>query len=241
MTEPQPAQPDRPTALNPLWIFSIFVGLCETTAGFAAAMLSGWVQAMLAIFAVSFPVVVLTVFLVILWRKPIVLYGPRDFPENVDVALFAQVMRHNLSDTIELVGTTAASSATAVAEELKLSDVDAQQLVERAKSAVETSLRSRVAKIDLSAFLGAGSSLEFVVSDAATVSDLLDAIYTAIYQHVPRYTYGVSWLVRVQGDGRLLKDIGTNWALNTGYGSTDTRKLIDVGVTGGMELAIVKL
>jgi hypothetical protein len=240
MTQTDQAVPVRPAALTPLWIFSIFLGFCEVTAGAVASILDGWVQAMFAIFTVSFPVVVLATFLLILWKKPIVLYAPRDFPGDVDVAVFAQVMRHNLNGTIELAGETAASSATAVAEELLLSPAEAQALATKAKTAAEINVRSKVAKVDLSVFLGAGNVLDFVVTDTSTVSDLLNSIYAAIHRHVPRYTYGISWLLSVESDGRLLRDMGTNWALNTGHGRTDTRNLIELGIVGGMDLRVVR-
>jgi hypothetical protein len=86
-----------------------------------------------------------------------------------------------------------------------------------------------------------GNILDFLVTDMSTVSDFLDSIYAAIHQHVSRYTYGNSWLISVSSGGRLLRDMGTNWALNTGHGKTDSRRLIDVGVLGGMEMKVVKV
>ncbi|MEU9240174.1 hypothetical protein [Streptomyces sp. NPDC048385] len=52
--------------LNPLWIISLFLGLSETTVGIAAALSNGWVQGALAVFAVTFPVLVSGAFFSIL-------------------------------------------------------------------------------------------------------------------------------------------------------------------------------
>lgn len=106
-SELPPGQP--PRVLNPLWIIALFLGLSETTVGIAAALSSGWVQGLLAVFAVAFPVLVSAVFFFILWQRPEVLYAPGDFPEHVSINTYVDGMRRRAAagpDAIKRSSTT---------------------------------------------------------------------------------------------------------------------------------------
>jgi hypothetical protein len=200
-----------------------------------------WIQALFAIFSVGFPCVVLILFFVVLWKRPYVFYAPRDYPDNVAVDVFVKAMGENVRRGVEVAQTAAASSAAAMASEFQLDTGHTKMLVQKAKDVAEESVRLSVAEVDLSKFLNKDPILEFIVSEASTVNELLDAIYASISGHVAPHTYGVAWLVRIKGSRKPLFDIGTNWAMNSGYGNSDTRLLRNIGVVGGGEIEVVDL
>ncbi|GII67227.1 hypothetical protein Skr01_73120 [Sphaerisporangium krabiense] len=77
---------------NPLWIISLFLGTAEVTMGVAASRASGWAQGLFAVFSIAFPVGVAAAFFAILWKKPYVLYAPRDFGGRANVGEFVAAM-----------------------------------------------------------------------------------------------------------------------------------------------------
>src|SRR5437763_11920522 len=78
--------------LNPLWIISLFLAIAEITIGAVATQVHSWVQGLFAIFATAFPTGVAAVFFTILWKKPYVLYAPRDFPRHLDALDYVKAM-----------------------------------------------------------------------------------------------------------------------------------------------------
>src|SRR3954451_22299629 len=82
-----------PRNLNPLWIISLFLGLSEVTSGVAATQVDGASRASFTLFAIIFPSGVAIAFFAILWRKPQVLYAPRDFPKHLDARAYVQAMQ----------------------------------------------------------------------------------------------------------------------------------------------------
>jgi hypothetical protein len=108
-------------------------------------------------------------------------------------------MGENVRRGVEVAQTAAASSAAAMASEFQLDTGHTKMLVQKAKDVAEESVRLSVAKVDLSKFLNKDPILEFIVSEASTVNELLDAIYASISGHVAPHTYGVAWLVRIKG------------------------------------------
>jgi len=231
----------KPRVANPLWIISLFLGISEVTSGAVALKSQAWIQAVFTLFSVGFPCAVLVLFFIVLWKKPYVLYAPRDYSDDVDVEVFVKAMGENVRRGVEVAQTAAASSAEAVANEFHLDTGDTEMLVRKAKDAAEESVRLSVATVDLSSFLTRGSTLKFIVSESSTVNELLDAIYVSISAHVAPYTYGNSWQIKLKDAKNPLVDIGTNWAMNNEYGNSDTRLLGEVGIAGGGEIEVIDL
>jgi hypothetical protein len=67
------------SALNPLWIISIFLSFTETMLGYAVFNTQGGIQISLTIFVLAFPVFVATFFFIILWNRPGHLYAPTNY------------------------------------------------------------------------------------------------------------------------------------------------------------------
>lgn len=78
---------------TPLWLLAFFFSFAEIAMGFAVTQTTESLKTALAIFSVTFPVLVVTAFLLILWKKPYVLYPPRDFGVPADVGSFVNAMR----------------------------------------------------------------------------------------------------------------------------------------------------
>jgi hypothetical protein len=85
--------------MNPLWIISIFLGLTEAAAIAASIQSQGWIAGLYAIFSVLFAVAIATAFFWTLWRKPVVLYAPRDFSGHTSITTYVEAMNGPRSST----------------------------------------------------------------------------------------------------------------------------------------------
>lgn len=231
-----------PRVLNPLWIIALFLGLSETTVGIAAAQSSGWVQGLLAVFAVSFPVLVSTVFFIILWQRPEVLYAPGDFPEHVPINTYVDGMRRRSvhdPETIQAVvnDTLRAVLPTALANPSEISDV-----LEEAMATAEQTLAERTLTVDISPITGApGDVFRCTLFSTQTVSDFLDALWAdALHGFVPPLRYGRDWVLIDQRSNQQLRGLGSEWARGNSTES-DERPLSDAGITPASQLVAVRL
>jgi hypothetical protein len=240
MPEPEEDAKAKPRVANPIWMISAFLGVSEVTTGVVTTKSETWIQGMFAVFSIVFPSTVLILFFIVLWKKPYVLYAPRDFSENTDVNVFVNAMRQNVQRGVEVAQSAAASSAAEAVSNLSLGTGETEILVQQVKDKAVETVKHAVALVDLSNFLGHGSTMQFIVSQSSTVTELLDAIYASISGQVAPYNYGLSWLIRIKEADKLLVDIGTGWAMNNGYGNSDMRPLSEVGIYGGTGIEVVR-
>ncbi|MEU1993558.1 hypothetical protein ABZ511_03825 [Nocardia gamkensis] len=250
MTEQNPG-PVAPRGLNPLWIISLFLGVAETTTGTAATLASGWIQGVLAIFAVTFPLLVSGSFFAILWRKPEVLYAPRDFPEHVPVESYVNGMRRGTIGNVELVETAVRETLRSVvpdALEGSATPSEVSRVVDRAISVAHREIASRVLTITLDPAIhgmpaGAPETrLEFAVTDRTLVQDILDPVWAMMSNAVGAYTYGEQWVLMDRRTGRTLRadlNSGPQWDLRNTEG--DELRLRDLGIGAASELVVVLL
>lgn len=235
-----------PRVVNPLWIISLFLGLSETTVGVVAALASGWVQGVLATFAVTFPVLVSGAFFATLWRKPEVLYAPGDFPEHVSVGTYVDGMRRGSRGQVELLEEVVRDTLESVLPSfLSSAATPAQvtQLVNEAVASAHEGIASRVLTVDLSSVDSTvrDFQVQFPLFDEATVADFLDRVWVMLRDHVKPFTYGTRWILVDRKAGRTFADIGTEWAkANLGV-DEDYRLLKDVGIHASLDLAALLL
>ncbi|MEU1824029.1 hypothetical protein ABZ502_16575 [Streptomyces abikoensis] len=235
-----------PRVLNPLWIISLFLGLSETTVGVATVQSNGWAQAALALFAVTFPVLVSAAFFAILWKKPEVLYAPGDFPEHVPVMAYVDGMRRGSAVNTELLESVVQDTLqTVLPSFLSNTATPAQvtEMVEQAVASAHEGLARRMLTIDLSLTHPTFQDFraEFPLAETATVRDLLDGIWHILRHHVKPFTYGSQWILMDRKNGRVFNRIGTQWA-NEHLGlSSDTRSLKEVEIHATMDLAVLLL
>ncbi|MEQ1862786.1 MAG: hypothetical protein ABMA13_22930 [Chthoniobacteraceae bacterium] len=75
----EPTQLRKTPTITPLWIIAGFLSLTEVTLGYATTQVTGAVQWALAIFVMTFAILVLIAFFVILWNRPWVFYAPSEY------------------------------------------------------------------------------------------------------------------------------------------------------------------
>lgn len=250
MTSPREAAPagDRPAApdgagraLNPLWIISLFLGLAELTAGVATTQAKGWVQGLLAIFSVAFPSAVAAAFFLILWKRPLVLYGPGDYPDRPGIKDFSGALSSVTDRSLQNVDSAIRSAFDQVItpQLTTLGDDERRKsVIDKAVETARRDFRRNAIEVDISAIHPslAESPLIFPVTDSTTVSDLLDAVYYSIAGFVDTFTYNYRWILEDPRTGRQYRDIGTRWAQTRLGGGRDTRRLSEVGLRPGLRL-----
>lgn len=221
--------------LNPLWIISLFLGVSEVTVGIAATQSAGWIQGLLALFAVLFPVGVATAFFVILWLRPFVLYAPGDFSEHTTVTAYVEAMR-------------APYQPVAAVEEVARHAVEAMRpwmgdghatAVTHAMNVVREDLARRTITVDVGAALGLTSSgnllVNIPVDEKTSVAALLNSLATSTGNAVTPNRYGERWVLQL--DGTRFADIGSRWAMGCGL-PDDDRLLEAVGIPLGSTLTV---
>jgi hypothetical protein len=235
--------PERPPRiLNPLWIIALFLGLSETTVGVAAARSSGWVQGLLAVFAVSFPVLVSTVFFFILWQRPEVLYAPGDFPEHVPITTYVDGMRRRSASDLETIQVVVNDTLRAVLPAALDGRADASDVLDEAMATAEHALAERTLTVDVSPITGVpGDVFRCTGFSTQTVSDFLNALWAqALCDFVPPHRYGREWVLVDRQSNQRLRYLGSNWARSNGT-ENDARLLSGVGITPASHLAAVRL
>jgi hypothetical protein len=115
VTPAHPSDP-KPKGLNPLWIISAFLGISQVTVTAATTQATGWIQGLLAIFSVSFPVLIAIAFFFTMWRRPGVLYAPRDYGGDVDVRSYVRTLQSYSVKTAETAQAAMKESIAAIVE-----------------------------------------------------------------------------------------------------------------------------
>lgn len=248
------AEPTRrensPRVMNPLWIISLFLGLAQATVGIAATQANGWVQGLLAVFAVVFPSAVATTFFMILWKRPYLLYAPRDYPDQPSLKDYRAQMEYTAtvsSASDRSLANVEAAIRTAF-ETVLIPQLDAWQgggnresVVDEAVAAARRDYRDRTIEVDLAAIHGSLAHYPLVVpvTDDTTVTDLLDNIYFAIASYVDNFSYNRTWLVEDVATGRRYDEVGMYWARSNGGSGRDCRRIHEAGIRPGARLRAV--
>jgi len=77
---------------TPLWVIGLFVSLSEIAISVGIVGSTGFVQVMLALFAIAFPSMIAFGFFRILGKKPWLLYAPAEY-QGVDAVKFIKAIR----------------------------------------------------------------------------------------------------------------------------------------------------
>lgn len=242
---------------TPLGIIAIFVALSETIAGLAAVQTGGAVQLIFCLFAVLFPVLVATLFFLVLWSRSYVFYPPQEFGMDVNVTQYVEAMRHQAignQELLSLVQTSIKDTFRSGEAQIELSRVAKDQTVSKEVALQNAStvlaekavgrLQQSVLRIDISAFAvgtaGPLPELVFAYDAKADAFELLSSIYYQISDHVPAFTYGKVWALEDLETKQLILPSNVNWR--------DNRALADSGATveqfglqAGMALRAIEL
>jgi hypothetical protein len=221
---------------SPLWIIALFVALSQLTAGAAAVATNGTTSLVFAIFAVSFPVLVLIVFVCLLLFTPRTLYTPRQYPEHLRPIDYPEGIRFSRNErNTNLVlkeAVTEAVMAAVVTQHPAADDLAGQATV---RSLVAQTFEDVVDRnsvtLDRSFLMDGAEPVQIPVSSETTVDEFLDAVWFNISESVEPYTYNKSWIL---ADRELspLQAIGTSWAKRQGW-PRDDRTLEDGGIMPG--------
>jgi hypothetical protein len=87
-----------PVPRTPLGLMTLFVTFSETVLGVVATQTTGAVQMLLAVFVVTFPVLIAAGFFVILWHRPHHLYHPSEYGAGTTAEDFERATRPRPSD-----------------------------------------------------------------------------------------------------------------------------------------------
>jgi hypothetical protein len=238
---------ESPRNLNPIWVISLFLTLSEVTIGAVATQLSGWIQGLLAIFAVTFPAGVAAAFFFVVWHRPYVLYAPRDYTKNASLPSFVEAMtiaQRNRNRAIE-------EAVRATAETLiekHLTDLPSQQVTTNVKEAVQEA-HERFERLQVFVDSSAVArrygdpvpkSVAITAFDDTTMQEFLDELWAKLYPAFAPYTYGDQWILENVGTRKRFPSTRTS---STSHDPSlgDNRYLREVDIEPGDSLRIVLL
>ena len=238
-------------APTPLGIIALFVGLAETVTGLAATQTLGGTQIAFTSFAVGFPLLVGAAFFTVLWARPYVLYPPKEFGSNVDVARYVEAMRQHAVTEQQVLGLVRTSIADAVTSSQALEVIkdaalptvgsDArtaaleQAAFQLAQQAVERLERATIS-VDLSP-ISAGALgtaiLPFDPNEQAYT--FVSAIYFLIDVYVRPFTYAKGWILVDITTGQPFLPQNVDW--DEQHAIADSRLTVaDFGLKPGMRI-----
>lgn len=174
---------------GPLWIIAALLGLCELAMITVVTLGSGWIQAMFAIFAVMYPLLLTGLFFFVLIRHTAVLYAPKDYAGGTTFTEFAGVFAH----TQQLVTAKRERATLEVFRESVASVTDSASIADAVIERTQLAIASRALHVE-----GETPAPSFYVDAPvdASVQDLLDIIWLDhINRFVPPFSYGDRWLL----------------------------------------------
>jgi hypothetical protein len=233
---------DAPRYPSPLWIIALFIALSETTTGVAAIVTEGAIALIFTIFAVTFPLVVLSVFIWLLLNHPGNLYSPWQYPQGTSIEGYvAALSRETRRTTVVLGAAIGEAVATAAAADYARSDIPAKRddIRRMAADTFDKAVSQSSITVDRSRFFGAVEPVHIPVASDTTVDELLDSIFFTLSPSVEPFTYNKSWVL---ADSDLVprNAMGTLWAQRQGR-QRDERSLADAGMIPGSTLIAVPL
>ncbi|MFG2864587.1 hypothetical protein [Streptomyces sioyaensis] len=236
--------PGAPKALNPLWIISLFLTVSEAAAGTAATQTQGWLQAVLVLFSVAFPVGVASAFFAILVQRPYVLYAPKDYSKNPSVRDFVNALNTSRNRSVENMEASIRSAMEEVIPKMldaKMSALSRDSLVAEAIESAREDFRHRFIEISYSQMDQDMASAQIPVSEDTGVQEFLNEAWSFAPEWLPAYTYGDKWVLVDQEKGRSYHKMGALWARRHGKGESDDRLLYSTGISAGDILHAVPL
>jgi hypothetical protein len=224
--------------MNPLWIISLFLGLSEVTVGIAATQSTGWIQGLLAVFSILFPVGVATIFFVILWSKPFVLYAPRDYPEKTNVTSFVEAMTISATGQSKTFDKLLGSAVENALKRQLPDDKNEQRIqaeVQKALRLAHEQIKESSIFIDVSELESTMPRLAIPVFDDRDVRLFMDELWVALrWSGIQPYTYGKDWVLEDSRDGRRLDRIDGRPARQYLDAKLDSATISDFGLNSGV-------
>jgi hypothetical protein len=212
---------------SPLRVIASFIALSQALAITGSAATNGTARLILTIFAVTFPLIVLAVFVWLLVRHPANLYAPGEYTADTSVEKFATALDRR-QRAFEVVFAEAVPEALSSTETAGRVSTSGQSLT----SALDEALSERTVTIRLDDFSLEGPA-RIPVTKQTTVQDLLDQTYFSLKPSVGVFSYGRSWVLERENGERLN-------ALGSAYARPDSRLLEEAGIRAGDVLRAVR-
>ncbi|GLZ39271.1 hypothetical protein [Actinokineospora sp. NBRC 105648] len=225
--------------MNPLWVIAAFLGVAEVTVGIVATQSEGWIQGLLAVFSVAFPVGIAVAFFLILWFRPYVLYAPNDYPDGTRVADFVDavsVARASRLRSLDAVVQTTIEEVlrdrlpgSAIEESVQAALDIAHESIEKALVFVETGPLREDSPLP--------KGIAVPAFPHTSVQEFLDELWLGLASVVPAFSYGEKWELVSAHTGQPLPDMGWQWAERQGK-KGDDRQLSAIGIKPGIRLRV---
>jgi hypothetical protein len=227
---------EAPASPSPLWIIALFIALSEVVAGVAAITTDGTTRLIFAIFAVTFPIVVLASFVWLLLKHPGNLYSPWQYTAQTSVESYVSALRRERRDFTTVIGAALTEAVTTAVEPRDAQDGgrDPKEVRARVEDAFADAVQRNSIAVDPSMFLPGADPVTFAVGPETTVQDLLDSVYFALQPAVEPYSYGRSWVLS-DAELRPLPEIPSSRSKRVG------RKLSEVGLEPGATLVATRV
>jgi hypothetical protein len=223
---------------SPLRIIALFIALSETLASAAAVATDGTARTMLTSFAVSFPFVVLAVFVWLLVAHTTKLYAPNQYTAETTIEAFANATRRQNTETQLLVRSAVSHAvATAIGAE-DVGTATPADVRDQIAANFDQAVEDASVTLARSLLIDGAENVQIAVGNKTSVQDFLDSAYFSLVPAVGPYTYGVDWVL-VGGDHETLPEMGSNWAEQQGE-EGDFRLLEEVGIRPGTILTAIR-
>jgi hypothetical protein len=99
---------------------------------------------------------------------------------------------------------------------------------------------AQTVQVDLSGIRPGLGTVAVMITPKMTVSDFLDNLYGRLAPHLPPFTYGQTWALKMSYDSPPMRELGSFWAARNGT-RQDGRLLSAVGIVPEMSLVAVLL
>jgi hypothetical protein len=236
---------DAPRTMNPLWIISSFLGISEVMIGVSTTQATGWIQDMLAIFSIVFPIAVATVFFIMLWKKPYVLYSPKDYTSETNVSAFVEAMT-TISPTrkMKALDSLISSAVEGTLTELPPGKLDAKQIQGRVEDAIRATherIEETLAFINITEIKPEIPLVAIPILDGMTVQNFMDEMWYSLSPKIEPYTYGKTWILENTDTGERLAAVHTDLERDYLNSHRWNEPLSEFGIGPGVKLTVRRL
>lgn len=234
---------------SPLGLISMFLTFSETTLGVAVTQTTSWIQAVLTIFVVVFPIVIFATFMLILWLKPGVFYPPHLYGKKTGVTEYAKALHSsyvdiNLTEWIKNIindGLTSESTKLKLEEALnsEKNNSTIDTILEVFRDGAEEVARKNIIQIEMNNGDMVSKTWDYFYLPNMNIQSFLDRILVPISHKIPPYSYGKRWVLKDK-TGKVFDDVGEVWAHRNNK-THDDRTIQEAGIQPSETLEIIEL
>lgn len=224
-----------PKEPSPIWIFALFIVLCQGVAGAALARATEPAALIVALVSEALAVAALGLYAYLLVSYRDRLDTAKEYAARLSAERLArQMQKLRYVDREALIVALGQSLATTTAD-----DEDSATRQQRFATALTQATAQHTISVDVSRLTGVSEEVSVAALETTKVADFLDGVWANISGVVSAYTYDKAWVL-AKDDGVTLRDMGTAWAEQHGQ-TRDSRSLSEVGLEPGMHLTALPM